>query len=156
GEGELAVEAVEPGEPLVLEQRMDDLGVAARPELDALPAELLTQLGMVVDLAVVDQDAAGLAGQRLPTVCEVDDRKPRRDEPGAGIEEEAEAVGAAMADRSRHPQQRLLLDRLPGVGTDDPRDAAHVSSPAGTAPPGRAGRRLQSVAGRSRRRRQRP
>jgi hypothetical protein len=34
-----------------------------------------------------------------------------------------------MANRSRHSQEGLLVDRLRGVRTDDPSDAAHAQLP---------------------------
>ena len=157
GEGELPVQAPEALRTLELEERMDDLRVASRPELHATRAHPFPQLGMVVDLTVVDQDAAGaIVDERLPSVLEIHDRQSGRHQAGARVDQKPEAVRTAMSDRPGHAQQRLLVDRIPRIGADDPRDAAHVRSPARTTPRERAGRRSRFDADRSRRRRPRP
>ena len=115
GERELAVEPVERGEALALEQAQDDLGVAGRRERLAAPRELGPQLGVVVDLAVVDEDAASRGGlERLPAAREVEDREPCRDEAGARVEGEPEAVrardGESPAPSAAAPPRRPVAD----------------------------------------------
>jgi hypothetical protein len=46
--------------------------------------------------------------------------------PRAGVDRQPEAVGAAVAQRARHPQQGLLLHGRPRLGAHDAGDAAHL------------------------------
>ncbi len=132
GKRELAVEAVEGGEAVALQEPMDDLGVARGLELLAVRAQLFAELRVVVDLAVVDERAAvGCAHLRLPAAGKVEDREPGRDEPGPFVEQEPEPVRPAMAQGARHPQQRVFRDRRLSARSHDPREAAHQSGRSG-------------------------
>ena len=126
GEGELAVEALERGGAFELEHPQDYLGIARRRELLAPVRQLATQLDVVVDLAVVDEDRPSAPGlQWLPATGEVDDRQPRRDEPGPGIDRKAVTVGPPVPDRGGHPQERRLVYGRPGPRAGDTANAAH-------------------------------
>ena len=68
--------------------------------------ELGAQLGVVVDLAVLDDDdAAVLARDRLVAALEVDDRQPPRGQPGLAVDHLAPAVGPAVPQRRAHRAQ---------------------------------------------------
>ena len=115
--------ACERGRAVAVEQAQQDLGVARRAEALALGLELLAQLVVVEDLAVVDHHGVAVGAlHRLPARRDVEDREPRRDEPGAAAGGDAVAVGAAVADRARHAAQRRLVDRrAPGRRAGCPR-----------------------------------
>ena len=64
--------------------------------------QLLAQLGVVVDLAVEDDDdGAVLVGHRLRAAGDVEDREPPVAEADAVADVEAVAVGAAVDDACR-------------------------------------------------------
>ncbi len=126
GERELAVEPIERVDAVPLQQPQHDLGVAGRGEGLTPCSQRRAQLRVVVDLAVVDEDApvpGSLEG--LPAAGQVEDRESRRHEPRARVERESEAVGATMANRPGHPAEGQLVDRLRGVRADDSCEAAH-------------------------------
>ena len=131
-ERELAVEAVQRGEPVALEQAQHDLGVARRAEALALRLELGAQLGVVVDLAVVDDHACrGRALHRLPAagMSKIASRVETRPAPAPGAS--PKPSGPRWRIAPRHPAQRRLLDRARRVGAHDAGDAAHVSGRPG-------------------------
>ena len=133
GERELPVEPVERRDALALQHPQHDLGVAGRREALPAPAQLGPQLRVVVHLAVVDQQAASGTGlERLPAAGQVEDGQPGRDQAGAGVEGEPEAVRAAVADGAGHSQQRPLVDRRRGFRPHDACHAAHGQSAGST------------------------
>src|SRR5205814_1534141 len=74
--------------------------------------ELAAQLGVVVDLAVVDHDhPATLAGHRLRAAFQIDDREPAVREADATAAEHTGGVGAAVRDERAH---RVELTRRDG------------------------------------------
>ena len=128
----LAVAAVQGLRAVAVEQAQQDLGVARRAEALALGLELLAELVVVEDLAVVDHHRVAVGALHgLPAGRDVEDRETRRDEPGAAAGRDAVAVRAAVADGARHAPQRRLVDRARRIGVQDARDAAHVSGRPG-------------------------
>jgi hypothetical protein len=99
------------------------LRVAARLEDVAAALELATQLGIVVDLAVLDDDARSvLVLDRLVAAREVDDRQAPRAERDGAVGVRAAAVGTAMHERAQH-----LVD----APVRRPADPAHGGSLGG-------------------------
>src|SRR6267142_919929 len=100
------------------------LGVAPRAEDVAVALELAPELGKVVDLAVLDDDArAVLADDRLVAALEVDDREPPRRERDGAVDVFATAVGAPMHERAAHCGQAVGIGRADRGG--NPADPAH-------------------------------
>jgi hypothetical protein len=161
GEGEHAAQAPGEREPVLLVEMDEDLGVAVvGAEPMPLGLELATQLGVVVDLAVVDDDhLAGLVGDRLLAAGQVDDRQAAHGQPDPVGAPDARAVRPAVHERLVHGLERRPLDRATSqVG--DAADAAHavaVTRPARTGPGRRSTRAadlpIGLVQGRSRPRR---
>src|SRR6478752_1717235 len=89
----------------------DHLAVGAAAEVMAARSQLLPQPAEVVDLAVAgDLDGGVLAGDRLLSRLQVDDRQalePQRHL--AGEEELTGVVGPAVGDRGAHPAQGLAV-----------------------------------------------
>ena len=82
--------------PLLVAVR-EHLGVAARVESMSRALELVHQLAVVVDLAVLDDDdRAVLVRDRLVAAGQVDDRKPPRGDPDRPVEMRALGVGPAV------------------------------------------------------------
>ena len=74
--------------------------------------ELVHQLAVVVDLAVLDDDdRAVLVRDRLVAARQVDDRKSPRRDPDRPVEVRALGVGAAVIERLRHPAEAVGVDR---------------------------------------------
>ena len=130
GERELAVQPVERGEAVALQQPQDDLGVGRGLQVDPVARELGPQLVVIEDLAVVDDERPAVRRlHRLPAVGDVEDGQAGGREPRALPEREPEPVGSAVADRPRHPAQGDLLHRPRAIRAHDAGDAAHVSRP---------------------------
>ncbi len=106
-------DAVEPGrerDPLVLVEMGQDLGVAVGGQPVPAGQHHLAQLGVVVDLAVVDHDdRAVLVGHRLGTARHVLDRQPAVAEVDRLPVEEALAVGPPVDDRVGHRPEELFV-----------------------------------------------
>src|SRR4029079_16491737 len=84
------------------------------------------QLGVVVDLAVLDDDTASvLVRDRLVAVLEVDDREAARSEGDGAVDVLAVTVGAAVDEQVAHRTQRA--DVRGAVCRRDPADPAHGS-----------------------------
>ena len=83
------------------------------------------QLGVVVDLAVVDDDHRPVGvGHRLRAAGDVEDRQPAVPEAHAVADEEAVAVRPAVHDRVGHrPHERGVAE------AGRPCDAAHQCAP---------------------------
>ena len=121
-----------PAQPLgearaVLLVEVDEhLGVGVRgAEAVAGRLELRAQLGVVVDLAVLDDDdAAVLVGDRLVAALEVDDRQPPRGQPGLAEHHLAAGVGPAVVQRGAHGGEHVAVRRS-AAGAHDAADAAH-------------------------------
>ncbi len=128
----LAVAALERARPVAIEQAQQYLGVARRAEVLALRFELLPQLVVVEDLAVVDHHRVAVGALHgLPAGRDVEDGQARRHESDAAACRDAVAVGTAVPDGARHATQRAFVDRARRVGVHDARDAAHVSGRPG-------------------------
>ena len=111
-------------EPPLLVGVDDRLGVRVRPEAVPGALEQPCQLRVVVDLAVLDDDAASvLVRDRLVAALEVDDREPPRGEPDAAVDEGSLGVRPAVDDRRRHLGQPVAVD--PAAGRGDSADPAH-------------------------------
>src|SRR5712691_6535201 len=124
-ERELAVETLDhllaPLFPAVDEH----LGVGLRREHVAGGEQLLAQLEVVEDLAVLD-DPHGrvLVVHRLVPAGEVDDRQPAHAERYAVELDRAFVVGPAVGHRRAHPRDELATER--GIPARDATDAAHL------------------------------
>ena len=107
---------------------MDEhLCVPVRPEPMPGALELVPELAVVVDLAVLDHvNGALFVRDRLVARLEVDDREPPRRERDAGVVELPETVGAAVDQRPAHGGDAF------GDGTAvrgrDSADSAHARS----------------------------
>ena len=86
--------------------------------------ELVLELAVVVDLAVLDDDdGAVLVRDRLVAAGQVDDREPARRDADALLRVHALGVGAAMDERLRHRTQPVDIERR--VRRRDPADPTH-------------------------------
>src|SRR6185295_8485227 len=89
--------------------------------------ELLTQLSIVVDLAVEhDRDLSSLVEYRLLPAGQVDDGEPPHREADAALVQMAIAIGAATTNRGVHALEQAPGKRLPDG--DESADAAHQPS----------------------------
>jgi len=104
-----------------------DFGVAMRSERVALTLELTPQLRIVVDLAVLDDDARSvLARDRLVAARKVDDREAPCRQRDRTVDVLAGAVRPAVYERGAHRGQALNACRA--GSRRDPTDPAHGSS----------------------------
>ena len=125
GEGEVAVQPVQAVGPPLLVRMREDLSVRRGLEAMAERAELVLQLDVVVDLAVLHHPVApALARERLVAALEVDDRKPGVRHPIPAVEIEADPVGTTMTQLSRHGEEKFRRGVAPRPGVDA-RDPAH-------------------------------
>ena len=151
-EREVAVQTLEEGRPPLLVRVGDHLRIRLRREAVAERLELLAQLDVVVDLAVLHHpEAPALVGDRLVATVEVDDREPRVRHPEAAVEIEPDAVRTAMPELARHVEQELPRDLLaapvdPGQATHPHHRRAAVRLPQGACRARRA-RLTQSLYG---------
>ena len=99
----------------------EHLGVAVRPEAMARAFQLLAQLLVVVDLAVLhDVARAVLVGDRLVAGLEIDDREAPCGESDSAVDVLPEAVGPAVAEGGAHCRQPFGIDCAPGRDSADP------------------------------------
>ncbi len=107
-EGELAVEPLEqPLAPLLVAVNQH-LGVAARAEHVTAHLELVPQLEVIVDLAVVDHaDVPVLVRHRLRAAGDIDHAQPHVREADPVVRVQAEPIGPTMPDRGRHALEQL-------------------------------------------------
>ena len=114
-DGELAAGLGEHALAAVLVQVDPGLGVASGRQPVAACQELLSQLGVLEQLAVEgDPDRAVLVGDRLPAARQVDDREPPGSQRHAGLDVDLLVVGPAMGDRRRHRQEATSRE-FPGA-----------------------------------------
>jgi hypothetical protein len=86
----------------------EHLGVAVRREAMAVALEPVAQLGVVVDLAVLDDvDRLVLVRERLVAGVEVDDRESPRGQSDRAVDERAVRVRPPVDERRAHPRERL-------------------------------------------------
>ena len=98
GQREVAVEASEAARSPLLVRVGDDFGVRRRGEAMTEVAELVPQLEIVVDLAVLQRpEAPALVGERLVASFEIDDRQPCACDADPPVQQEPCSVRAAMA-----------------------------------------------------------
>ena len=110
GEGEDPVQPGGEADPLVLVQVGQDLGVAVGAQLVAAVHHQVAELGVVVDLAVVDDDhRAVLVGHRLRAAGHVLDGQPPVAEVDAVAAVETLTVGPAVGDRVGHGPDELFV-----------------------------------------------
>ncbi len=130
GEGEHSPEAVDAGGAALFVEVDDRLRIRRRLETMAPGLEVRSQVAVVVDLAVEDDDAlAGLVEDGLPSAREVDDAQAAHPEGDGTLEVHAVLVRAAVLDGRQHPLEHGPVDGATGVAVDDPYDAAHGSAP---------------------------
>src|SRR5205085_11922119 len=87
--------------------------------------ELVRELFVVVDLAVLDDDdGAVLVRDRLVAGVEVDDRQAAGGEPDRAVDEHSVRIGAAVRERRAHRSEPLGI-RGPAV-RGCPADPAHA------------------------------
>ena len=103
-----------------------NLGVAVRSERVTLTLKLAAQLGIVVDLAVLHDDARSvLAHDWLVAAGKVDDGEATRRKRNGTVDVFAAAIRPAMHERCAHGRQSL------GVGHTrsrrNPTDPAHAA-----------------------------
>ena len=102
-------------------------GIAARVEAVAGTLELVHQLAVVVDLAVLyDDDRAVLVRDRLVAAGQVDDREPAGGDRNGAVEMRALGVGAAVVERRGHAPEPFGVDGA--AAGRDPADPAHAAS----------------------------
>ena len=125
-DGEHAAEPLpEPGAPLLVAVH-EHLGVAVRAEAVPGALQLLHQLAVVVDLAVLhDDDGAVLVRDRLVAARQVDDREPAGRDPDRAVDVRALGVGAAVVQRFGHAPQPVGVDGA--ARGRDPADPAHAA-----------------------------
>ena len=124
GDGEHAAQPLPEARAPLFVAVHEHLGVAARAEAVACALELVHQLAVVVDLAVLDDgDGPVLVRDRLVAARQVDDRKAARRDPDGAVDVRALRVGAAVVERLRHPPQPLGVDRATARG--DSANPAH-------------------------------
>ena len=126
GDGEVSVQAIEEARAPLLVGVRDHLGVARRREpVPELP-QLVHQLDVVVDLAVLHHPVApALLAEGLVAAGEVDDRQPRVRHPEGPVEVEPGAVGTAMAHLTCHREQERGVNLVLGAPVDAGK-AAHL------------------------------
>ena len=118
-------QAAEAGDALDGVKMRDDFGVAVGPGPPARARELLAQLDVVVDLAVLrDGDRAFVYRDRLMTAGHVDDTQPRRPERRRPLDEVALIIGPTVLQRPHHAGEPLGIRRTPGQ-REETSDAAH-------------------------------
>ena len=104
----------------------DHFGVAGRRQSPSRPQQLIPELDVVVDLAVLHHgDGAAVDRDRLMTAGDVDDAQARRAQRGGTVGEHAAIVGAAMAQRRHHAREPIRIGPVTGQ-RDEACDAAHV------------------------------
>ena len=112
-------------QPPLLVRVHQHLGVAVRAKAMTRAHELVRELLVVVDLAVLhDDDAPVLVRDRLVAGVEVDDREPPRRQPDGAVDERAVGVRAAMHERLAHRREPLGIRCA--AGRRDTADAAHA------------------------------
>ncbi len=105
-------------EAVLLVQVHDRLRVGVRAVRVPVVHELAHELRVVVDLAVLDDDAASvLVEDRLVAAGEVDDRESARRERDGAVDVFAGGVGAAVLERRAHRLQARTV-RRPRHSTD--------------------------------------
>ena len=103
----------------------EDLCITLRAKAVTGGLELLPQLAIVVDLAVLnDVNRPILVCDRLIARLEVDDREPSSCEGRVAVDQDSVAVRAAVHERLVHALDRCPLHAV--VGRDDSADSAHT------------------------------
>ena len=104
----------------------DHLGVRAGRKGVTEPLQLLAELDVVVELAVLhDPEAAALVGEWLVAALEIDDRESCARHPEAVVEVEPRPVGTAMSELPDEPEEELARGP-PATGVYSGQ-AAHLS-----------------------------
>ena len=111
-DGEHAAQAARELRPVLLVEVHEHLRVGMGAERVPLALELAPQLGVVVDLAVLDDDAgAVLVRDRLVAAGEVDDREPPGGEGDGAVGVLAGAVRASVDERGAHRSEAFEVGR---------------------------------------------
>src|SRR6266852_7760214 len=86
-----------------------------------------TQLTMVVDFPVVNHPKTLVfIGDRLLPSLHVHDAEPPHSQAHVFLDEKSFIVWSAMHDLVVHPDQRVALHRLPGIGIENSANSAHA------------------------------
>ena len=138
GKGEHSVESFHARRAPLLEGVHDGLGVAAGAEPVAPGLQLAAQIGVIVDLAVVDQlDGAVLVGHRLVAAGGIHDAQPGHAQRQRALDPIALLVGASVPERPAHRFENGPRRRPPRPHVPVSRDAAHRQAAARRAAPAR-------------------
>ena len=107
-----------------------DLGVGVGDEAAALPSQLLAELAVVVELAVVGDDVVtgGVHHRLVALRAGIDDRQAAVGEPHRSVGELPFAVGAPVGDHVAHAPQQREGNRCAGT-VQRTGDAAHARGP---------------------------
>src|SRR5579884_357693 len=126
GEGEHATKKLKAAGSMLLVRMNDGFGVAARHVAVARALQRRTDIGVVEDLAVVNDDlGAGLIRHRLMAAGDVDNAQPPVPQRDMLIGEAAEIIGTPVTDRRSHAPHRLLGAGRAGLYRGEPRDPTH-------------------------------
>src|SRR2546421_3771641 len=111
-------------------QMQDRLGVAAGPIAVTALLEPGPEIGVVVDLAIVDDPHRPiLVSHRLTASEYVDNREPAHPQPYRSPDPQPLAVGPPVAQDVPHALQTCFVHGFPRVQLDDPHDPAHALTP---------------------------
>jgi len=103
----------------------EDLGVRLRVKPVATPLQFLSQVGIIEDLAVVnDPDGLVFVVNGLITPGQVEDAQPCRAEPNLFVTIDSEGIGAAVSDEPQHTAEEMFL-LCGGSMVDDSGYATH-------------------------------
>src|SRR5882757_1448391 len=95
----------------ILVEMNDDFCIASGIEAMSAPFQLGTQLGKIVDLAVVDDPCAAIfVEHRLMSASEIDDAQAAHAQTGAVLDEDAFIVGPTVDDLIAHVADQRLGD----------------------------------------------
>ena len=105
--------------PVLLVQVRQDLGVAAARKGVAAAPQVVTNRGVVVELAVLNgPDRAVLVRERLVSPLDVDDAEASRTDRGTRRHVRAVVVRAAVHHRVVHAVENVVRHYLPGLAVD--------------------------------------
>ena len=107
----------------------DGLGVAVRAQHVAAGDQPLTQLPVVVDLAVEDDDLGAIfVEDRLLAAAQIDDAETSHAESDGTLDEDPLVVRTPMLERRAHALHEIPGNRTTRISVRKPRDAAHYLS----------------------------
>ncbi len=127
---EHAVQALDRVRPFQHKQAQNDFGIGIGEELHALAGQLLAQLDVVVNLAVIDNPVApGFFPHGLVTgLRQVNDAQAQVGNAQVFICVESAIIRPAVSDAVRHAVQRALFHLVAFINIIDAANSAHESS----------------------------